>query len=226
MAKTNLKSVAYNSIRQKIVTCEYAPGSFLNEELLSEELKISRTPIRDALGRLEQEGLIEIKAKKGITVTPLSIRDINMIFQVRKLYEPYALKNYGSHIPEEQLNEYYKIYKSRKTDAKCLEDSNYFYELDNAFHQMIIDACPNTYLQHSYAQTQTQNERFRFMSGNVVDSRLTDTFHEHIDIIIPCLQKDWDTAVEKLLYHLDEAKKVTFQLVFDNSDVNGINLYQ
>lgn len=66
MAKTNLKTLAYKTIKQKIVTCEYAPGLYLNEEILTEELKISRTPIRDALSRLEQEGLIEIKPKKGL----------------------------------------------------------------------------------------------------------------------------------------------------------------
>ena len=47
MPKTNLKTLAYNKIRQKIVTCEYAPGTFLNEEILTEALGLSRTPIRD-----------------------------------------------------------------------------------------------------------------------------------------------------------------------------------
>ena len=79
MSKMNLKTQAYNTIRQKIVTCEYAPGTFLNEELLTTELGLSRTPVRDALSRLEQEGLIEIKPKKGIIVMPLSINTINMI---------------------------------------------------------------------------------------------------------------------------------------------------
>ena len=64
MKKINLKTQAYITIKQKIATCEYAPGTFLSEELLVEELKISRTPIRDALGRLEQEGLLEIRPKK------------------------------------------------------------------------------------------------------------------------------------------------------------------
>ena len=109
MVKTNLKTLAYNTIKQKIVTCEYAPGTFLNEEILTDELKISRTPIRDALSRLEQEGLIEIKPKKGITVTALSIKDVNMIFEIRKLYEPYILKNYGSFLDEDKLNEFYPV---------------------------------------------------------------------------------------------------------------------
>lgn len=59
-----------------------------------------------------------------------------------------------------------------------------------------MDACPNIYLRQNYALIQTQSERFRFMTGNISNNRLEDTFREHIDIIIPCLQKDWDTAVE------------------------------
>lgn len=87
---------------------------------------------------------------------------------------------------------------------------------------MIVDACPNVYLRQNYALIQTQSERFRFMTGNISNNRLEDTFREHIDIIIPCLQKDWDTAVEKLLYHLDESKRSTFKLVFDSIDSNNI----
>ena len=97
MAKTNLKTLAYNSIKQKIITCEYAPGTYLSEELITDQLKISRTPVRDALSRLEQEGLLEIRPKKGIMVTTLSIKDVNMIFEIRKMYEPYILINYGSY---------------------------------------------------------------------------------------------------------------------------------
>ena len=63
------------------------------------------------------------------------------------------------------------------------------------------------------------------MTGNISNNRLEDTFREHIDIIIPCLQKDWDTAVEKLLYHLDESKRSTFKLVFDSIDSNNIGFW-
>ena len=54
MAGSNLKTLAYTQIRRKIVSCEYAPGSNLNEEMLTSALGLSRTPVRDALGRLEQ----------------------------------------------------------------------------------------------------------------------------------------------------------------------------
>ena len=118
MAKTNLKTIAYNTIREKIVTCEYAPGSFLNEEMLTSSLGLGRTPIRDALSRLEHEGLVEIRPKVGITVTPLNISDINKIFEVRLLLEPYIIKNYGSRIPVDQLNEYFQIFSRTPSASK------------------------------------------------------------------------------------------------------------
>ena len=139
MPKINLKTQAYNTIRQKIVTCEYAPGTFLNEELLTSELGLSRTPIRDALSRLEQEGLIEIKPKKGILVMPLSINTINMIFEVRQLYEPYILLNYGTSLSTQQLKKFYSIFSSSKTNTSCFENQNYFYELDTQFHNFIVN---------------------------------------------------------------------------------------
>lgn len=222
MAKINLKTLAYRTIKQKIVRCEYAPGADINEELLTTELKISRTPIRDALSRLEQEGLVEIRSKKGVTVTPLSIREINMIFELRNLYEPHILKNYGIHIPEEELKEFYNIFSKKNRESNCFKDNDYYYDLDSSFHQLIISACPNIYIKQDYNLIQTQSERFRFMTGNKSNNRLEDTFKEHLDIIIPCLQKDWELAAEKLAYHLNESKKATFQLVFETLDDNNI----
>ena len=125
-------------------------------------------------------------------------------------------------LDEDKLNEFYHIFSHKDANSECFQNNNYFYDLDSSFHQMIMDACPNIYLRQNYALIRTQSERFRFMTGNISNNRLEDTFREHIDIIIPCLQKDWDTAVEKLLYHLDESKRSTFKLVFDSIDSNNI----
>lgn len=224
MPKTSLKTLAYTIIRQKIVTCEYAPGTFLNEEILTEALGLSRTPIRDALGRLEQEGLVEIRPKQGILITPLSVNDINMIFEVRNIYEPYILKNYGDFLSPEQLNEFYQIFLHTDSKNKCFQNNDYFYELDSNFHSMIVNACPNLYIRNNYVWIQTQTERFRFMTGNVSNNRLEETFKEHLDIIRPCLAKDWDNAAQKLIYHLGESKKATFRLVLNGMDNGNIPL--
>lgn len=215
MKKENLKTVAYNAIKQKIVTCELMPGTFVNEELLTEELHISRTPVRDALGRLEQEGLVKIMPKKGILVTELTMRDINMIYELRFLYEPYIIEHYYTGISDNDLTKYYKIFQNPKKLERAVQDNTYFYDLDSQLHQLFIDACPNQFIKQSYALIQTQSERFRYMSGNHSEQRLADTFDEHCHIIRALLQKDIPLAKECMLHHLEESKKATYQVVFD-----------
>lgn len=215
MKKDNLKTVAYNTIKQKIITCEFTPGLLLNEEVLTEELKISRTPIRDALGRLEQEGLVKIMPKKGVLVTEMTLKDIHMIYEMRFLYEPYIIEQYHTGISDDDLTRYYKIFQNPKKFEKAVQDNSYFYELDLQLHQLFLDACPNHFIKQSYALIRTQNERFRYISGNHSKQRLADTFREHCNIIHALLQKEIPLAKEYMIKHLEESKKATYKVVFD-----------
>lgn len=70
MKKESLKQQAYNIIKNKIITCEYPPNFLLNEEKLKEEIGASRTPIRDALSRLEQENLVHTRLKRELWWRP------------------------------------------------------------------------------------------------------------------------------------------------------------
>ena len=104
-AKPSLKLQAYHYLKSRILSCEYAPSQFLNEQKLCAEMgNISRTPMRDALGRLEQEGLIAILPKKGLMVSPITDEDVHSIYEVRLLVEPYSLRVYGSLLPREELD--------------------------------------------------------------------------------------------------------------------------
>ena len=92
-SKTSLKLQAYQYLKTKILNCEYRPNEFLNEQKLCAEMgNISRTPMRDALGRLEQEGLITILPKKGLMVSGITEEDVHSMFEMRLLVEPYALR--------------------------------------------------------------------------------------------------------------------------------------
>ena len=90
--KVYARQYAYETLRERILTCRYAPGELLNETALGEKLGVSRTPVREALGRLERESLVEILPKIGVRVTELSIADINEIYAARELIEPYIIE--------------------------------------------------------------------------------------------------------------------------------------
>ncbi len=206
--KESLKQRAYHEIKEKIITCVYAPGVMLNEEALREELHVSRTPIRDALSRLEQEGLISILPKKGIVVSGLSINDINYIFEVRLLYEPYALLHHGPKMQDEAIQKYFDAF-SLPVQAHSEEE---YYALDDAFHVAIVDAIQNPYLSKTYNWIHNQNLRFRVMTAQFIKARLEQTNEEHLAIVTACLKHDWSLAAKEMENHLRASKNATFDL--------------
>ena len=212
--KKSLKQQAYDEIKRKIVTCEYAPNTLLNEELLREELHVSRTPIRDALSRLEQKGLITILPKKGIMVSSLSINDINMVFEVRMMYEPYALLHYGSRIPYSVLTHSYELL----SDLDAMSEDWAFFQADDAFHAAVVQDIGNRFLLQTYEWIQDQNLRFRVMTGQTSAPRLEDTSKEHTRILEACLKKDWSEAASAMKDHLINSKNATFDLLFQKKD--------
>ncbi len=214
MAKESLKLQAYTIIKEKIISCAYAPNTLLNEEVLREEIGASRTPIRDALSRLEQEGLIRILPKKGIMVSGLSISDINMIFEVRLLFEPHALKNYGYTLSDEKIMHFYNelmIPPENYTDTD-------FFAMDDDFHNVIVSAIPNRFLLQTYQMIQTQNLRFRVMTGQFSRVRLQETMAEHLEIVKCCLKKDWEAAANAMHKHLIASKNSTFDLLLNTTE--------
>ncbi len=214
--KKSLKQQAYDEIKRKIVSCEYAPNTLLNEELLREELHVSRTPIRDALSRLEQDGMITILPKKGIMVSGMSINDINMVFEVRMMYEPYALLNYGAQIPYETLTYYY----SQLSDLNVMAEDKAAYQADDAFHAAVIHAMGNRYLLQSYEWIHDQNLRFRVLTGQASSLRLEDTAREHTKILTACLKQDWPSAAAAMEEHLSASKNATFDLLLKQMDTS------
>lgn len=210
MKTETLKLKAYNAIKRNIIECKYIPGSMINEEQLKEELQIGRTPIRDALGRIEQEGLIKIKPKKGILVTPITIEEINKIFEVRLLIEPFALQKYGYRLDNVELVSYLKYLKLGDNGNL---DRKKIIELDDKFHDSIINCVPNKYIITFYSIITSQNKRLRILSGSEYTTRIKDGADEHIKIIEAILREDFDGASLALVEHLNQSKSSAFKLL-------------
>ena len=207
MAKESLKSKAYNLIKTKIVNCEYAPGTFLNESMLMVEIGSSRTPIREALSKLEQENLVRILPKKGVMVSDLSVNEINMIFETRLLIEPYIVKNYGQFVPPEILTSM----KDTFTRRHLLEiSSEEIYSKDEQFHKLLIESSKNVYFIHTMDHIYNQNYRLRVIAGNGSRDRIIASNDEHIHTIELMLAKKYDAASQAMKLHLEKAKEASF----------------
>jgi len=214
----SLKQQAYQAIRAKILNCEYAPNSYLNEELLCQEFKVSRTPIRDALSRLEHENLIKILPKKGIVVAPLNVNEINMIYETRILLEPYILATYGNRIEERHFKEFKDILSESDSLIQLITASNShdlskIHQLDDAFHNLIVQVCQNQYFIQCYKNMGAQNARPRILSGNINKDRLEKTQEEHIHITNEIVKRNYKKAAEALEAHLLTSKEAAFNVI-------------
>lgn len=209
-ARTTRKQAAYEYIKKKILSCMYEPGVVMNEQTLCDELELSRTPVRDALSRLEQEGLVNIMPKKGFMVTALKLGDINHIYEVRLLLEPYALRRYGRRLDREELVRLRELMEKQVAVESSVSGQ---YDLDDSFHDFIMRAVNNRYLMDTYENIKDLNLRVRVLSGSRVENRLSDTFREHVEIIDACLREDWEGAAQAMTKHLENARLAAFPLL-------------
>ena len=176
-AKQSLKLQAYQYLKTKILNCEYRPNEFLNEQKLCAEMgNISRTPMRDALGRLEQEGLITILPKKGLMVSGITEEDVHSMFEMRLLVEPYALRTYGSEIPQEELAAFTELmHNPDRIDDFC--------KADDDFHELLMSTLPKVSMINR-----------------------EQTCEEHLEILDAATKGDWNTAADALQKHLEIAR--------------------
>lgn len=214
MGKTVLKQQAYEIIKEKILSCEYPPDTVLSEEQLRETVGASRTPVRDALSRLEQEELVRILPKKGILVVPVSVHQINMIYETRFLLEPYAVRTYGRQVPKEWYEEINCFLCEENLQLQSCES---LYEFDRRFHQQLIEASSNTYLINMYDRIYAQIRRLRILSGERSPRRLKETGTEHRKIAQACLAGDWDGAATAMEEHLRGSRQAALEAVQESS---------
>ena len=205
----SLKQVAYETLKQKIVSCEILPGSTLTEDMLCEMLNASRTPVRDAVSRLEEEHLVSIMPKKGIRVNRVSMNSIRELFEVRCLLEPAAVLHFGNRIPDEVYARYTQQFQRRNLTTEEL------YRVDDEFHQMFITASNNRYFNTVYAMIADQVLRYRVLTANGPRDEIAQ--QEHYEIAADCIRGEWERASRAMLRHIENSKLAIVQYVLDTN---------
>ncbi|MFV0441488.1 MAG: GntR family transcriptional regulator [Lachnospirales bacterium] len=200
--KENLKEKSYKYIKNKIVTCEYPPGFFLDEKVLIEEIGASRTPIREALNKLEQEELLQILPKKGVVVTEITLKSIVDIFQVRVTLELDAFERFWDNINLDFINELKEecMHFNVDTDVTVHDDK---------FHDYILSLYDNKYINSLDKLMESQLQRHRVITTNKSMGCYEDTKNEHLEIFNNILKNDKETAKEALRYHLNKSQDRT-----------------
>lgn len=164
-----LSDEIYDMIKGMIFDHEIAPGSRVNIDALSVQLEVSQTPIREALARLESDGLIEKEPLKGYRATHLlSLKELNDLFQFRLLIEPWAAGQAATLIDNTGKTALKAEMQSAKTAVKFAGDNQFqaLTEHDSRFHTLIASISGNQTVADFYARTHCHLHLFRLYMAN------------------------------------------------------------
>lgn len=204
----NKTNYLYLTLREKLITCVYPPGTMLNEMQLAQEYGVSRTPIREAISRLESDGYIKVMPKKGIYVTDISITDVMQIFQTRIEIEPVALKLAAPYLDE---NEILMFKEKLNDDTLSIPDS---VRLDTAMHLFIIEHCGNRYIIEIMRKVFDDNTRI-VIASKQNQVKIHDAKKEHLQILDSLIQKDdIDHTAELMRAHIETCKRAALDYFY------------
>jgi DNA-binding GntR family transcriptional regulator len=142
----NLEDLVYRKLIERIIRNQIKPGNVILETELSEILKISRTPVRQALGRLVAEGFLERKPKKGCIISLLNPEDAEEVFSAREIIESKVAAFAAMRAKEDEIKKLYKIL-DEESEAVARNDKTQWAVVNEKFHYSIMKAARNKYLE-------------------------------------------------------------------------------
>ena len=191
-----LRDVVFNTLRQAILRGELKPGERLMEIQLANKLGVSRTPIREAIRKLELEGLVLMIPRKGAEVADITEKSLRDVLEVRKALEELAVQLACEKITQEELEELEKAGENFKKVLNRSKDITEVAEADGRFHDVIYMATDNQKLIHLLNKLREQMYRYRveYLKNPDVHEQLTQE-HEEIVYHIKRREKVEATAV-------------------------------
>lgn len=196
-----LRDVVFNTLRQAILRGELQPGERLLEIHLADKLGVSRTPIREAIRKLELEGLVLMIPRKGAVVAEITEKSLRDVLEVRRALEELAVKLAYEKILDEEIEEL-KVAAKEFEDALKTGDVTVYAEADVKFHDIIYRTTDNQRLIQLLYNLREQMYRYRVEYLKREDSHET-LLAEHQYIIEMLEKRDIDEAVKAVCAHID-----------------------
>ncbi len=200
-----LRELVLEAIRDAIINGTLKPRERLMEIQMAEELGVSRTPIREALRKLELEGFIVMIPRKGAFVADMTFKDIADIFEIRAALEGLAAALAAERITDEEL-EKMERHLVEKADAIARGDMERLVEVDTEFHESIYKASRNDRLQGIINNLREQIQRFRATSL-AYPGRMKQSLDEHRAIVEAIHARDAALARQVTQEHIENAEQ-------------------
>lgn len=200
----SLTEQVFRTLQNEILNGSFDPGEPLTESHLCEELGVSRTPVREAISRLEQEGLVETVPNKGAVVVGIKDKDIQDIYTIRMYIEGLAAKWAAVNITDEQLRQLRDIVELQEFYLGR-DDYAQIWQLDTRFHQTLYDSCNSAILKNTLSNFHHFIQKARELSLRK-PGRAEPSVQEH-RALLEALERHDSELAEKLSFnHICNAK--------------------
>lgn len=206
-----LRDVVFNTLRQAILRGELKPGERLMEIQLANKLGVSRTPIREAIRKLELEGLVLMIPRKGAEVADISEKSLRDVLEVRKALEELAVKLTCDKIKSAQIRELRQAAEEFRRTLKS-NDITQIAEADVRFHDVLYEATDNQKLVQLLNNLREQMYRYRieYLKRQEAYPQLLT---EHEEIIRRIENREKDEAVEIVCKHIDNQVEAVMNVI-------------
>ncbi|OCA90380.1 hypothetical protein A8F94_00335 [Bacillus sp. FJAT-27225] len=209
IARISAKDIAYTELKKRIINCSFKPGQPIIEDELASQLEISRTPLREALQRLELEEFVVRQSNGRLKIAPVSIQEVKELFLVRSMLERVVIVNAIEKITEQEIMHLsYLVTMLKKTSREGNhEDVNPF---GSQFHTFLYNLCDNKTVVKILYQLHDRITRYKRLA-HFIDTKKTSDEHEIIlDYII---KKDKEKAELIIKRHVLDSKEQALKIV-------------
>ncbi len=216
----NIRDQVYNVLLERVLNHEYPPGFRFDLSQLEDQLGVSRTPLKEALHRLQAEGLIEIRPRRGTYVISIDSQDVAESFDVRCILECAAAEIAVQKASDEEIEQLQTLAKQMR---QLLRSDGYqiivgqYIELDRQFHRTLVNMAHNKRLAEICKQLDTHMQIAHVRQKFILADSKKHTETEHDAIIQALQQRDVENLVQLLAQHINQSKQRTLK-VLDSHD--------
>lgn len=198
-----IRNSVYERIRGEILSCELKPGSLLQERDLAERYAVSKSPIRDALLRLEAQSLIEVMPRKGYRVRPISVADARELYEMRLMLERTCVTRLVETADDKRLD----LLETFR-EAPAGDDLPCWIAYNRDFHLAIAEGCGNARLANATREVLEQFDRLTLISVTAHENGGLDRYvEEHAAIIAAVRRRDKRAAAALVKDHVESSRK-------------------
>ena len=196
----SLGGKVFQQLKNSILAGEFENGAELREIALAKKLGVSRTPVREALRQLEQEGLVEIYPNRGAYVKGITYKDVEDIFRIRARLEGLCAEMAVSSITHEQLDKLDEIILLSKFYEEK-KDMEHLLKVDSQFHEVMFESCGSKMLEHQLKDYHQYVQKARLRSLKRQE-RAKKSTQEHEEILLAIKDRDAKRADELATRHI------------------------